>query len=160
LAERVGGVSLPRWPATLPVLLLAGLVTVGAAVLVLRGQWFAPLCFVSSVAVTCLAPWPEQFPRYLTPMVPFMALFVVVGATSIVKGSGALPGPARRAVFGILSAFLAGVFAVDTLWFVLAFRRDGAVAQHDAQGGRYRPGLLFYGPEWVALDESLDWVGR
>ena len=68
-------------------LLLCALIVMGAVVMSARGRWFVPLCFGTSSALIVLVPWTQQFPRYLVPMVPYMAVFLVVGGGFVAERS-------------------------------------------------------------------------
>ncbi|MEJ7636689.1 MAG: hypothetical protein WKF75_01565 [Singulisphaera sp.] len=149
---RLGVTRLPEWPMRIPILLLGALVVAGASVMTLRGRWFVPLCFVASVALIVLAPWPGQFP---------------------------LPDP-DGAVHGGLpdrGGFLADWSCrAGRPWGGLVRGRappDGSCARRGrllddvelppgttcpsctATGAGSTCTLLHYSPEWVALDDSL-----
>jgi hypothetical protein len=161
VAHRVRGASVPSRLGIVPVLLLGALVVTGAVVMTARGLWFLPLCFTLSVGLISLAPWPEQFPRYLTPMIPFMALFLMVAIGFLADCSCQLPGlwPGAGRVAGTL--LLAAVYLTDALWVARTFARlHSPVVYHDAAGREHVFRLMFYGPEWQALDASLEWVRR
>jgi hypothetical protein len=160
--RRLGGSPLPAWLMMISIrLLLCALIVVGAVVMTTRGRWFVPLCFGTSVALIGLTPWTWQFARYLVPMVPFMAVFLSVGGTFLADRSRRAGHPwdgAARAV-GIL--LMAALFTVDIFWIARSFSRDRMpVVYRDARGGERVYRMLRYSPEWVALDDSLEWVRR
>jgi hypothetical protein len=161
IPRRLFGRSPPPWVGHIPVLLLGAVVAAGAVVLAARGLWFVPLCFASSVAMICLSPWPEQFPRYLTPMVPFMSVFLTVAVVGLLGLSRRLAHPWGGAARVAGPLLLATVLVVDGFWAAWTFARwHPPVAFYDERGGEHVYRLMFYGPEWRALDSSLEWVRR
>ena len=160
--RRLGGAPLPAWLMMISIrLLLCALIVVGAVMMSVRGQWFVPLCFVASSALIILTPWTQQFTRYLVPMVPFMAVFLVSGGTFVAERSRRAGDPWDGVVRAVGVMLVAGLFAVDGFWVVRSFSRDHMdVVYRDARGVEHEYRLLHYGPEWVALDDSLEWVRR
>jgi hypothetical protein len=161
VSRRLLGRSPPPWVGHVPVILLGAVVAAGALVLAARGLWFVPLCLASSVAMICLSPWPEQFPRYLTPMVPFMSVFLTVAIVALRGLSRRLARPwgGIASVGGPL--LLATVLVVNGFWAAWTFARwHPPVVFYDERGGEHVYRLMFYGPEWQALDASLEWARR
>ncbi|MDQ3622138.1 MAG: hypothetical protein M3463_06575 [Verrucomicrobiota bacterium] len=61
------------------ILLTFGLFVLGGfAVQMFRGQWTVPLYGLIYLAGLCLAPFPEQYPRYLMPIVPLLVLSLIL----------------------------------------------------------------------------------
>jgi hypothetical protein len=140
-------------------LLLCALIVLGAVVMAYRGLWFIPLCFCTSSLLIVVVPWTHQFARYLTPMVPFMAVFLTFGMSFIAE-------KARRAArFWEVAAQAIGVllicslFAEDLFWILRSFGRDSMVVVYrDAQGGGHVYRMPRYTPDYAALDDSFEWV--
>lgn len=153
------GAGEPTWPAYGPMFAVTGLIVLGAALLVRRGRWFVPLLFLASTGVVCLAPWPEQFHRYLTPSAPFMAIFFVVAAHWLVQRARRGPGPVALVGVALVSALLAGVLVTEAVWAVRVLRGATEVSYRGRDGARCAARHLHYNPAWVTLDAAIDWVG-
>ena len=69
----------------IPLLLLGGGILVGLVVLVRQGEVFIPVYIVMSVLLLCVTPWPEQFRRYLTPMMPFLLVSLFSGVLGMMN---------------------------------------------------------------------------
>src|SRR6185437_13432979 len=57
---------------------LGGLVIGGLAVLTWRRAWLPVGLVVATLGMICLSPWPDQFKRYLTPLVPVLSVALVL----------------------------------------------------------------------------------
>ena len=156
--QRLGGDGLPPWLEAVPNVLLGGLILAGAAALVARREWFIPFYLAASLGLICLTPWPGQFARYMSPLTPFLALFLVIALTAFRDYSRRrwLPGGQKAGavltglvVFGALATEL----VVDLHAFVVR-QRHGLTYAGRADGSR----LFYYGPTWEAFDAALAWV--
>jgi len=152
---------IPLWLVFLPLVLLGVLAVVGTACWVAARDPFIPLYLGLSVILICLAPWPEQFPRYFTPLVPFLALSTV-GTVKFLNAAGHAWCPDRwRKAPGTLGVLtLATLLLAQGVALVGAYTRLEPVSYYDAQGEERVHRLFFYSPPWRALDASLEWVRR
>ncbi len=156
---------LPRWAALLPMTGLGLVILAGAAIMLSRRQWLLPLCGATAAALMCLTPWPEQFVRYFTPMIPFLAIMLVTALGAAVDVTvPADPGAGRRLPrFGraLMVAALAIVLAEDgyVTWWSFHARPAIPVTFHDTAGRATTTArLLFYDPQAAALDAALEQV--
>ena len=69
----------PMFFARLLYLPLAAFTFVGLLVFYLRREWLMIFIPLVTMALVCTTPWPEQFARYLAPLVPFLAIATVLG---------------------------------------------------------------------------------
>jgi hypothetical protein len=144
--------------AVLPTMLLRA--TIGAAVLLglfwlwRRGEQAMVLYVLGTLALMAITPWPEQFPRYLAPLAPFLTLGFAGGARWAWLGGGR---PARAAV-GLLLPLVVLAQAVGL--FVLYSRELQAADHRDRSGTRAAGRIFYYGPQFRALDEALDWFAE
>jgi hypothetical protein len=162
----VGTEVMPQWLAAgLTVVLgcvLLGLLALGGVRLVAAGGGgFIPLYVAVAVGLACLTPWPEQFPRYLCPLMPFLTLLLVK----------ALPVPdvvfrpwcprrwqAGKAFSRVLVTVL---FFLQGLGLLAAFRGGhNRATYYDACGHATVASLFFYDARWRSLDTALEWVRR
>ena len=128
------GLGRPKWPAYVPTLAVTGLIVLGGVLLVRRGRWFVPLLFLVSVGLVCLAPWPEQSHRYLTPSAPFMALFFVLASRELVRRARRLPGLPRARARPSWQRFLVGVLVTEAMWAVKVLRSATEVTYLGSDG--------------------------
>lgn len=131
--------------------ILGILILAGLWFLLRAREWMLVLYVAASVGLVCLTPWPQQFIRYLTPLIPLLAIALGVALTTLAKARK----PAAWAAGGIVALLLAG--QALALWHVYT-RFHHRVRYTDSQGIERRYRLFFYGRSWPALDESLDWL--
>ncbi len=160
----VKGELVPPWAALIPMTGLGLVIVAGAMVMLRRRQWLLPLCCAGAGAAMCLTPWPEQFVRYFSPMIPFLSIMLVTAlglAVDVTAGHGA---SARRhsrwAGYGLMLVVLAVILAEDAYvaWWTFRFDSDRAVTYYDAAGCATSGRLLFYDAQAAGLDEALDAV--
>lgn len=141
-------------------LFAAGLFALGGAILVATGsQWFFSLYFSATLIIVVLAPWQDQFWRYLAPMAPLTMTFFFLALFAV-----------RRWLqsYGFKWATSAGAFviAVPVAGILLAqgaaaahfFASMGSVSYYDSAGRERVSRLLDYGSEWHALDPAFEWI--
>jgi hypothetical protein len=160
----IGSEVLPLWLVMIPLILLGcvviGCLVTGGVLLVARQEWFVPLFLTASLGLICLTPWPEQFLRYLAPLMPFLALLLVraltyFGAEYKVRCTG------RRTkagvVFGII--VLTIVFCLQSLTLAGTYAGGlNEVHYYDASGNAAVHRLFFYDPPWQELDIAWEWL--
>lgn len=137
--------------ATIAFGILGILILGGLWVLLRAREWTLVLYVAASVGLVCLTPWPHQFIRYVTPLIPLLAIALGVALTTL---AGARK-PAAWAAGGIVALLLTG--QALALWHAYT-RFHHRVRYTDSQGTERRYRLFFYGRSWPALDESLDWL--
>lgn len=127
------------------------LVLAGLAVFALRREWLVPLYALGSAVVICLTPWNTQFPRYLAPLTPFLALALARLFVSLTKGVRWRRWAAPAGV-----ALFAGLIAEQSLTAYQMFKRYHRLAHYTDAAGRERPyRLFFYTPSWQGLEGGM-----
>jgi hypothetical protein len=155
---------LPVWTALLPMTGLGLVILAGAAIMLRRRQWLLPLCCATGAGLMCLTPWPEQFVRYFTPMIPFLAIMLMtalgtavdVTATGRTSGGRRFPWVGRGLVLAVLTVVLAEDAYVT--WWTFRSSPSTPVTYYDAAGRTTSARLLFYDNRAAALDEALEQV--
>jgi hypothetical protein len=151
LDGRLGGVGLPLWPSAIPCTILSALIGAGLVLLARRGERFLPVYVLATLALVCVTPWPTQFPRYLTPLTPFLGLCLSLSLCEARRR-----WPDRGRLLG--GAVLAVVFASEAV----SLGRHYALGRNPAvwrSAGRPTVARLFlYNERWRSFDESLDWL--
>jgi hypothetical protein len=136
-----------------PLLFLGLVVLAGLAGLAVRGEWLVPLLVMTSLALVSATPWPQQFPRYLAPLTPLLA--VGLGVAMDGRGSGRLARLTRVALIPMVVAALAmQVFAVAESFAA----KHSPVEYQDRSGSRASVRLFYYSPAWRSFDQALQWL--
>jgi hypothetical protein len=144
-----------------PIIALSLLVIGGMGVLLYRRAWLIPLIVGISLALICTTPWPDQFQRYLVPVMPFLAIGVVL---AIYQAFFALRRSTKRAaVIGQLSlggvlllALIVQIQAVVDLFSVR--KREGATFLPGR--GFVGPHLFFGDPLWRGWEQAVAWINE
>jgi hypothetical protein len=132
----------------------------GFVVLLLRREWMIPLYAVLYMAALCMTPFRKQLLRYLMPIVPLLALALVVCVTTIMDACRRSPGSGRarlgrRAAAGLLAlAFVAELVCFATVY---AYER-GWVSYIDRNGETVTGRLFYYTDSYRGFDQSIDFV--
>lgn len=164
--RRAGRDVLPVWVALVPMTALGLVIVGGAVVMASRRQWLLSLCAANAAGLMCLTPWPEQFVRYFTPLIPFLAILLVTAlGTTFDATVGAEKGSERRVAWMgrvLVAAVLALVLAEDVFvaWWTFRASPSVPVTYHDAAGRPTAGQLLYYDRSAAALDEVLEEVRR
>jgi hypothetical protein len=173
----IGGVLIREWMANLeghrgifprlvewafvPIPLAAGfLVLGGLSLFALKRDWLIPTYIAASLALICLTPWPGQFKRYVTPLLPLIALGLIRMLAALSEatlrrrpGVWRLAGPAFFVLVVSLTLGREVLSAVRTYCFYRSPVQRGA-SPGEAKGYR----LFFYEGAWADLDAALAWL--
>ncbi|MGH7215297.1 MAG: hypothetical protein ACREIT_11090, partial [Tepidisphaeraceae bacterium] len=127
-----------------------------------RGDVLLVSYFVFSVGLISLAPWPEQYVRYLTPVLQVLAIFLVTALAALPALFGRAIGPRGRTI-GRAAALivLAGVVLAELfpVFQMYTKARDTAL-YYDAHGNETSNRIFAYRPEWRGIDQAAEWVRR
>jgi hypothetical protein len=151
------GMTIPLALVLAPITAVGGVVVVGAGVFAARRDWFIPLYLAASAGLICLTPWPQQFPRYLAPLAPFLSLCLVVALRAL-RAYAQRKGSRRwrwtgNTCFAVVIGLVLGTDAVvDTHAYLFSHRV--VLTGEDGRGGR----LFFYDQKWEELDAALAWL--
>jgi hypothetical protein len=118
-----------------------------------------PLYAAFYLALMCLTPWPEQFVRYVVPVMPLLACWLVLALLAARRRSQrGRPGwkmSGSAVAVGIVSL----IFVQETLTLYTAYAEEHPEVVHRSPRGQraaYR--LFFYKDSYRAFDEALDWL--
>jgi hypothetical protein len=151
--------SATEWTVYIFLSLWGVMAMLGMAVLLVRRQSTVPLYALLSIGAICLTPFPEQFLRYLMPIVPV----TVLGAVVFWKVLGT---PARRWSTGRWRWFFEPPFPMLVLSlslqvFVVAIifgREHQSVAYVDLKGEPVTYRKFFYDTWYRGFDQAVDYV--
>ena len=130
---------------------------VGLGMFVTHRDWLMPFYVAASLVLIASTPWPEQFNRYLVPILPFVALSLVLPLAWFAGASGRFRrDSARRLGLGVFALVVAAIFGRSLVSDVRAFAFFHTPTFGAAPSGGHR--LLFYGADWVRFDEALAWL--
>ena len=140
-------------------LALGLLVIAGLGVLLRRREPLIVLVVAATLGLICISPWPDQFVRYLTPLIPILAVCLVL---AVVTGVRALRWrgemASRVAVAGMLT--VAGVVGASQLAGVyrMYWRAAGEAPYRDAAGIERTTHRFYYEETWADFDHALAWI--
>lgn len=150
------------WPAYLAPIFLGLLILGGMGLQLSNRQWIAPFYILFYLAVISFTPWPEQFSRYMAPLIPFLALSISKllltlkeECCKILRGKWKVTG---LAVIGSI-VFL--ILIQQSLTLICLYTRWHQEVNYEDQNGnnvKYR--LFFYSDSYQALDTGLDWLKK
>jgi hypothetical protein len=152
----------PPWLVAIPIALLGCAVIAGVVRLWCHQERLIPLYVSAYVAVTSLTPWPEQVPRYMASLTPFLALalFNVVAAGMAWRRKQE-HGWKRRASLVLTVLLLAVVFLVEGLTVTHAYARGRSLATYyDGSGNESKYPLFYHDPDWESVNVALEWLRR
>ena len=143
-------------------LFLIGILALAGAFLVMRGPHrFLAIYFGITIATVVIAPWQNQFWRYLAPMAPVTLVFVMLALLAIRDWSE------RRRINGarvagklIICLPMAAILLVQVAVAVHLLRTMGPVSYYDITGRERVFKLIDYPSEWHALDRAFEWLRR
>lgn len=107
-------------------------------------------------------PWPAQFPRYVTPLSPFLAIAAVLGALAIGQR---LSRPVRGWSGTLGIGVLSGLFIVTALVQAYSVRNIFLVRYHGAAVGPdagkiLTPKWFYHDSTWTDWAKAVDWIER
>jgi hypothetical protein len=159
--HRVLDVALiPAGVVTVSLPVVGCLVVAGASVLLARREALLPSYIAASVALVCLTTYAGQFPRYLAPVTPFLALCLV----QLLAASGAYAqrrwdARGRRVGQVVTVLVMATVLTVElyTVFrcYRLRYEQGRTYAGPEEQSGSH---LFFYDDKWRTYDGALAWL--
>ena len=132
----------------------------GMVLLWIRQEWFIPLYCLAYVFVTCMTPWPEQFPRYLMPLTPFLALSLLGLLAWVAAWRRERERNWERKVRLLLTILLLSmIFVVQGLTLTHAYvRGHRLVTYYDASGNETQYPLFYH--DWEAVNAAFEWLRR
>ncbi|MGH7214079.1 MAG: hypothetical protein ACREIT_04890 [Tepidisphaeraceae bacterium] len=129
----------------------------GLALLVARREWLIALYLGTSVLLTCMAPWPSHFPRYLSPLTPFLALALVMCLARVARAGGGTSGWRRAMSVAVVTTVVVLAVGME-LFAVWRLFQQGhqAVTYYDSSGRERATGAAFYyTPSWRRYEAAL-----
>jgi hypothetical protein len=163
VGDRRGIASLVSWSAFLSLYTFGAVFVLGGLGLqLLRREWMIPLYAFIYMAALCMTPFRAQFPRYLMPIAPLLALSLVVSVTAIRDSCRHSPGSSwarlgRRGV-GILIAL---ALLAELVCFAAVYASEhGRVSYVDRNGQLVAYRLFYYTNSYRGFDQSIDFVRR
>jgi 4-amino-4-deoxy-L-arabinose transferase-like glycosyltransferase len=155
--------SLTAWVVS-GVLFILGCLVLGGIVLQLADgrSRIVALYVLLYLALMCLTPWPGQFPRYLAPLAPMLALSLFGCLLAIQGRSRRSPDPPRMIAGSVLVVCVVSIILIQE--FVtfnhIHTKEHQQVVYQDGGGNEIVYRLFSYGNAYRALDEGLDWLKR
>jgi len=122
-------------------------------------MFFYGLSTVLTLAAICTSPWPGQFGRYLSPMLPLLLLCLMAGVGIVAGGSPASAKWRNRKV-AILRAVLFLLILADCGLALMSGVRNflSPVYYGDREGKLVRYHLVYYLPDYTDVKAMLSWL--
>ena len=158
LGPTAGSGPIVYWGLFAALSIFGGVLVIGGTALqLLRGQTLEPLYVLLYVAALCLTPFPDQYPRYLMPLAPLLALAAIVCLLRLgLEGHPPKDHPVRtRLPFIVLGPAL--LFQALTAAVVYT-REHQAVEYVDARGQRLAYRLFFYGESQQGFNDAVAYL--
>jgi hypothetical protein len=152
----------PHWLVVIPLTLIGCLVIGGMILLWVRQERFIPLYFSAYTLMVCMTPWPDQFPRYLMPLSPFLALSLFYTLAFLADWRKKQDRRRyRKAVPALTVLLLVMVFFVQGLTLTHSYTRGRRpVSYYDVNGNEIIYTLFYYDPRWGPVNTALEWLRR
>lgn len=150
----------PQWCVPVIQNVLGCLVIAGVVWQFWRKQWFIATYTTLTIVAVSSSPWPEQFVRYFTPLVPFLLLALFSWLLWIEKASRrflpSVPGKVVRAVVIVIAVCFA--FEVPASFFSGIKHFGGRGAYKDAAGQQHGYLLFWYTNTSYEYETALKWL--
>jgi len=150
---------IPHYMPDVVLPLLGGLICIGMALLLRQGEVFIPVYLAFVLVALCLTPWPQQWPRYWAPTVPFLALALFRCVCPIRSDFRLSSWPFK--IVPLTVAILVGVIFVCQLFtlYTAYVVQAGQATYRDRNGHVVSSRLFFYNEDgYRELDAGLDWL--
>jgi hypothetical protein len=155
---------IPLYAVCVPIIGLSALAIAGVGILAYRRAWLIVFIILTSIGLICTTPWPDQFPRYLMPLAPFLAiaamlaLFQLHAALRASRLHPTIITLGQVALAGLL--LLAFVLQIYAAWQVFSFYQRGR------EGASFVPGagavgrhFFFYDWTFRHWEQAITWIG-
>jgi hypothetical protein len=147
--------------ALVPILMLSFLACSGLVIMIRRREWLFVCIVVGSLGLVWLTPWRIQFARYVTPLMPFLAICLLLGYASVnaTLDSQKLNRTVRVILQFGLATLLLLCFLIHALTPPALFRiRAGNQAIFTAAGIGQQPRFFAHDRSWQEWEEAVNWI--
>jgi hypothetical protein len=133
-------------------------VILGLVALWRYGERLMIIYLILSILIIAATPWPAQFARYFSPLVPFLAMAFVQGVVGAKQQFSRHVHQKRLVSVGF--ALVACIWVVSALTAKLLdyARLDGSATYVDARGVEHPYRLLYYDNAWRDFEAALNWL--
>jgi hypothetical protein len=131
-------------------------VILGLVALSRCGERLIIIYLILSILIIAATPWPDQFSRYFSPLVPFLAMAFIQG---IVWAKQRFRSMQRRLASAGVATVAGIAVASELTGRALDYARPDDIAYYvDARGVEHPYRLLYYGNAWRAFEATLGWL--
>jgi hypothetical protein len=146
------------WRRQLLDLGVSAFVILGLITLWRYGERLMILYLILSILIIAATPWPAQFARYFSPLVPFLAMAFVLGVVGATQQLSRHLHQKRLVSVGL--ALVAGIWVVSALTAQLRdfVHPDNSATYVDARGVEHPYRLFYYDNAWRDFEAALNWL--
>jgi hypothetical protein len=140
----------------------------GMILLLMRGEWLIGLTIIFTAGLMATTPWPEQFGRYFTPIIPLLGIAMLVGVqwlgqcvTTLRKKRTDEAGRlfnGNRTPGGILFGAVVGGLALAHLAVAGSLYRS--YLSSTQPGSADSPAVFFGDRKWKMYELAVDWLSK
>jgi hypothetical protein len=150
-----------RWKLSRVIPIVAGIIAMaGIVVLAVRGEYLIALLVLGTIATVVAAPWPVNWPRYLSPVGAHLVLAAIAATRSLAATAGQhilprasrLPGTAVVGALGVMCV----VRLLDAVEAERHFHHPVSFTHRDGSRISYR--LYGYEARHAEMDAAVDWL--
>jgi hypothetical protein len=158
--QRTGLYLLPGWMVKLFWFALSGSIVTGFGVFMFKRHYLIALYVLFSIAVMCASPWPEQFSRYLTPLVPFLILLLLVGLCAVARLVHGAVAPESRLspYYGFVAAVAGLILICEAGTLIKVYKNSHQPVTYMRNGKEVEYRLFFYEGRHRATEPALEFV--
>jgi hypothetical protein len=145
----------------LPIIAYSVVVIVGVGVLVHRRAWVMALIFLASAGLICASPWPQEFYRYLMPLIPFLAIGTMLALLEI---RAVLRSPGlSRAISLVGEVGLAGLLVLALTLQIFTASEIFYLRKHEGATfvsgrGAVGPHFFYHDLLWLGWEQAIAWI--
>lgn len=114
----------------------------------------------AAIALICTTPWPDQNTRYLTPLIPILALALLNGLEATAEYLGRIFPVTRLPIrkFVILAVIIP-ILAIQTIdWFLTFDRHINETKILHPNGEAVEAKYFFFDARWKGLEGAIRWI--
>jgi hypothetical protein len=114
----------------------------------------------AAIALICTAPWPEQNPRYLAPLIPILALALLQGVRSVSdRMKRVWPGARIFEPKFSMAGIVTFILVVQSLDAYLTYEHSlNDATLRNPRGDERRASYFYFDDSWKGFEKAVYWI--